>query len=200
VRKRYFLYGRTDTIARNRDLLALWRDIGLERIFVGLESFRAVDLKDIRKGSTLADNEAAVRILHDLEIEIYGSFIVRPDFGLDDFSGLARYSRDLELGFPSFAILTPLPGTDFYDEVREQMVTHDYDLFDFLHALLPTELPLEEFYREMYRLNMRAMSMKSRLALARKIPLGDLPRFLMASQRYLNRQRKAHLDHYPESE
>jgi len=36
IKKRYFLYGRSDTIVRNPELIKLWKDIGLERIFVGL--------------------------------------------------------------------------------------------------------------------------------------------------------------------
>ncbi|NVM57375.1 MAG: cobalamin B12-binding domain-containing protein, partial [Desulfobacterales bacterium] len=85
IRKQYFLYGRSDTIARNPELLEMWRDIGLERVFVGLEFFRDKDLNDIRKGSTLSDNEKAVEILQDLGIEIYASFIVRPEFNKADF-------------------------------------------------------------------------------------------------------------------
>ena len=137
LRKRYFLYGRSDTIAKNRDLMKQWREIGLERVFVGLESFRDEDLDDIHKGSTLADNEKAVRILHDLGIDVYASLIVRPDYGKAEFAALAQYCRDLDLCFATFPVLTPLPGTDFYEEVRDQMITHDYDLFDFLHTLLP---------------------------------------------------------------
>ncbi|MCJ7724259.1 MAG: hypothetical protein MUP03_09010, partial [Anaerolineales bacterium] len=47
----------------------LWREDGLERVFVGLEFFRDEDLKYVRKNSTSSDNEAAVRILHGLNIE-----------------------------------------------------------------------------------------------------------------------------------
>ena len=48
IRKRYFLYGRSDTIARNPHLLEAWRSIGLERVFVGLEFLRNEDLISIR--------------------------------------------------------------------------------------------------------------------------------------------------------
>lgn len=58
----------------------LWGEDGLERVFVGLEFFRDDDLKYVRKNSTSADNEAAVRILHGLIIDVYASFIVRPEF------------------------------------------------------------------------------------------------------------------------
>ena len=114
LRKKYFLYGRSDTITKNPDLLEQWRDVGLQRVFVGLEFFREQDLEFIRKGSTLDDNKRAVRILQDLDIDIYASFIVRPEFTHQDFAAFHQYCRDLDLTFASFAVLTPLPGTDFY--------------------------------------------------------------------------------------
>ncbi len=61
IRKRYFLYGRSDTIVRNPGLLKAWRDVGLERVFVGLEFVRDEDLAYIRKRSTAHDNEQAVQ-------------------------------------------------------------------------------------------------------------------------------------------
>jgi radical SAM superfamily enzyme YgiQ (UPF0313 family) len=39
LRKKYFLYGRVDTIVKHPDLFAKWRDAGLAQVFVGLESF-----------------------------------------------------------------------------------------------------------------------------------------------------------------
>jgi len=105
IRKRYFLYGRSDTIARNPELLEMWRDVGLERVFVGLEFFRDKDLNDIRKGSTLSDNKKAVEVLQGLDIEIYASFIVRPEFNEADFTAFGQYCRNLGLSFATFAVL-----------------------------------------------------------------------------------------------
>ncbi len=79
IRKSYFLYGRSNTVA-NPEVLEMWKEIGLERVFVGLEFFRDEDLQYIRKGSTAGDNENAVKVLQDLDIDIYASFIVRPEF------------------------------------------------------------------------------------------------------------------------
>jgi radical SAM superfamily enzyme YgiQ (UPF0313 family) len=146
LRKRFFLYGRSDTIARNPKLLEMWREIGLERVFVGLEFFQDKDLEYVGKGSTTTDNGKAVKILHDLDIEIYASFIVRPEFDQVDFAACSQYCRDLRLNFAGFAMLTPLPGTDFYEQVSSRLITHNYDYFDFFHTLLPTALPLPAFY------------------------------------------------------
>ena len=48
-------------------------------------------------------------------------------------------------------MLTPLPGTDFYEEIKDRLLTNDYDFFDFIHTLLPTDLPLDKFYVEYYQ-------------------------------------------------
>jgi len=196
IRKQYFLYGRSDTIARNPELLKMWRDIGLERVFVGLEFFRDEDLKYIRKGSSASDNEKAVRILQDLDIDLYASFIVRPEFNKEDFIGFRRYCRRLGLSFPSFAVLTPLPGTDFYEEVKAQLMTHNYDYFDFIHTLLPTALPLKEFYREYYNLYKKAVPFsKQFLLVLKKFPLREIPPLKKKSNRILNQLKNAYKDY-----
>jgi hypothetical protein len=79
------------------------------------------------------------------------------------------------------------------------MITHDYDLFDFLHTLLPTKLPLKEFYEEMFKLNTRAIAPMNQLRFARKIPLRDLPYLMLVSMRVYRRLRKAYLDYGEES-
>ena len=195
LRKRYFLYGRSDTIARNPELLEMWRDIGLERVFVGLEFFRDEDLEYIRKGSKASDNEKAVAILQDLGIDIYASFIVRPEFRKDDFAVFRQYCHGLGLSFATFAVLTPLPGTDFYEAVKTRLITHNYDYFDFVHTLLPTELPLKDFYEEYCQLWKRAVPLSRGISLLRKFPLREIPPVLVRSFRAFNRIRNAYLDY-----
>lgn len=195
IRKRYYLYGRSDTIARNPELLETWRNIGLERVFVGLEFFRDRDLEYIRKGSTTGDNERAVEILQSLGLEIHASFIVRPEFSRADFAAFKRYCRRLKLNFASFAMLTPLPGTDFYQEVENQLITRNYDYFDFIHTLLPTTLPLKAFYEEYCRLWMRAVSPAQSLGLLRKFPLKEIPALLSRYYRSMKRLRTAYVDY-----
>jgi len=195
IHKRYFLYGRADTIARHPELLAAWARIGLERVFVGLEFFRDSDLALINKGSSINDNLAAVTILHDLGIEIYGSFIILPEFDHPDFAALKHYCRELEIDFASFAVLTPLPGTDLMEEVEHRLLTDNPAFFDFIHTVLPTTLPLEDFYREYIHLMLYASPATKRISLLRKFGLSRLP-FVFAVTYKLTRQlRSLHLDY-----
>jgi len=195
IRKRYFLYGRSDTIAGNPDLLRAWREIGLERVFVGFESFKDEDLAFIRKRSKSEDNEKAVEILHDLGIDIYASFIIQPGFTRDDFAALKKYCRRFELSFASFSVLTPLPGTDLYEEVGDQLITNDYDFFDFLHTLLPTSLPLEDFYAEYHNLYKYGIAPGRQLSFLRKYPVREIPGLLSKGRRFYKRLRTAYRDY-----
>ena len=198
LRKTYFLYGRSDTITKNPDLLEIWKEAGLRRVFVGFEFFREQDLEFIRKGSTLDDNKQAARILQDLDIEIYASFIVRPEFTRPDFSAFHQYCRELELTFASFAVLTPLPGTDFFAEVEDQLTTRNYDFYDFVHTVLPTELPLKEFYREYSNLYRDAIPLTRSFTTLKRFPLKDIPAMLLKSLQVLGMLRNAYRDYESE--
>jgi radical SAM superfamily enzyme YgiQ (UPF0313 family) len=189
IRKRFFLYGRSDTIAHNPKLLEKWKKAGLERIFVGLEFMRDQDLKKVRKGSTVANNEKALHILKDLGIDIWPMFMVRPEFDRQDFMDLRTYCLGLDLDFIGFSVLTPLPGTDLYDEVRDQLINANFDYFDFFHTLLPTKLPLPDFYQELASLFKRSRSLTNQIRLMRKYRLWELPSLFKAYGQLMKRLR-----------
>lgn len=196
IHKKYFCYARSDTIVRSPDLFRKWRDVGLERVFVGLEFLKDEDLAYIHKRSSKEDNDRAVQILHDLDIDVFASFILRPDFTKDDFTSLRKYCHLLDLAFASFAVLTPLPGTDLYQEVSGRMIVNDYDYFDFIHTLLPTTLPLKDFYQEYHSLYVKGKSTKNHLSYFRKFPFWEIPGLLVRGQVFYTRLKGTYQD-YP---
>jgi hopanoid C-3 methylase len=46
---------------------------------------------------------------------------------------------------------TPYPGTETWVTESRNFTTRDYRLFDAQHAVLPTKLPLQQFYQELVR-------------------------------------------------
>ena len=77
IRKSYFLYGRSDTIGETLGFLRCGERSALKGSSWSLEIFRDEDLQYIETGLTLAgDNENAVKVLQDLDTDIYASFIV----------------------------------------------------------------------------------------------------------------------------
>ncbi|MFC1585489.1 hypothetical protein ACFL5V_08095 [Fibrobacterota bacterium] len=106
----------------------------------------------LNKNSTVAKNNQAIRVLKKLGIGIHAHFIIHPEFTIQDFSDLYQYLCDKSLYRAAFPVLPPLPGTDLNDEVRDRILIKDYDFVDFCHALLPTRLKREEFYRQLANL------------------------------------------------
>jgi hypothetical protein len=49
----------------------------------------------------------------------------------------------------NLSINTPYPGTESWVSDGGRVVTRDYRLYDIQHAVLPTKLPLAEFYEEL---------------------------------------------------
>lgn len=107
-----------------------------------------------------------------------------------------QYCHALDLDLATFAVLTPLPGTDLYQEVSGQMIAHSCDYFDFIHTLLPTALPLKDFYEAYYQLYRRAIPFSKRVAMLRRMKLGDALALLTSSARVFTQLRRAYRD-YP---
>jgi radical SAM superfamily enzyme YgiQ (UPF0313 family) len=155
-RKTYKVYARADAVVRRPDLITLWREAGLGLALIGFEAFRDEDLGRIRKGTTRATNEKAMHILKDNGVEIAAYFLVHPDFKREDFRALSTYVESMDLREPVFTVLTPFPGTVFYEEQVERLTTDNPEKFDLMHAVLPTRLPLERFQAEFADLYWRA--------------------------------------------
>ena len=152
MKARFWMQARSDSIVRRPDLVEKWSKIGLSTVLVGFEKFRQGDLGDLNKRSSVRVNEEAARIMQANGVDIWGAFIVDPKWRRPDFDALIEYVRKLKINFPQFTVLTPLPGTQFFAEKLSELTTRNYELFDFLHSVLPTKLPTLEFYENMARL------------------------------------------------
>jgi radical SAM superfamily enzyme YgiQ (UPF0313 family) len=160
IKKKFHMYARVNTIIKHPKLLASLREAGLDCLTVGFESISDQMLEKLNKKSTVAKNNEAIRILKKLGISIHSHFIIHPDFKIRDFKDLYQYICDKSLYRVAFPVLTPLPGTDLYDEVKDRIVIKDYDFFDFCHALLPTYLKREDFYNQLAKIYRKSYSPK----------------------------------------
>jgi len=147
IKKRYSMECRTDSIARHPELVTKWVDVGLYAALLGLEGSDKT-LAAVNKQNTAAVNDEAVRILQDHGVVIWGAFLVDPDWDADDFARLRDYVQSRGITHTQFTVLTPLPGTALYRQRQGDLITRDYTCYDALHAVVPTRLPREEFYRQ----------------------------------------------------
>ncbi len=147
IEKTFSMECRTDSIVRHPELVAKWVDIGLYAILLGLEGSDET-LKSVNKKNSAKINNEAIRILHDNGVIIWGAFIADPNWTREDFKSLRDYVSDKEITHTQFTVLTPLPGSELWRDRYDELLTHDYSCYDCLHAVLPTRLPREEFYKE----------------------------------------------------
>lgn len=195
IRKKYFLYARVDTIVNNPELFAKWGEIGLSQVFVGMEDFSDKRLQAMKKGITTGEQMEAVEILDRLGIMMYASYMIDPSYTREDFGSLLAYVRKMKHKYATFTVMTPLPGTELYITRERELLSRKPELYDMLHALFPTTLPMQEFYKELAILWTKAVPLHRVLpALFRYGLHGMFVRVRLFSQ-VLNKCKRLHLDY-----
>jgi radical SAM superfamily enzyme YgiQ (UPF0313 family) len=171
LKKRLMISCRTDTIVRHTELLEVLKRAGVSVIAFGIENFDDQTLADYEKKNTAENNRRAVELVHEHGMLVRANFIVEQRFVADDFRRLVDHILRLRIEFPTFQILTPLPGTKFFDEKKGDILTTNLDYFDLSHTVLPTRLPTEDFYKEFQRLFRVCYGPKRLLWLTSRLPL-----------------------------
>ncbi len=115
--------------------LAAWS--GCDLMSIGFESLNPETLKSVHKGSNrLEDYSAVVDNLHARGIAIQGYFM----FGFDNDSAESfqlTYDFIMEnwIDFPVFSLVTPFPGTPYFEEMKPRLRHMDWDKYDTYHYM-----------------------------------------------------------------
>ncbi|MCL4473830.1 MAG: B12-binding domain-containing radical SAM protein [Actinobacteria bacterium] len=194
IAKIYSFQARSDTIVKHPEIVSQWREIGLHHVFIGFESLNEEELKAVNKKNSVQTNEEALRIVHEHDISVTSAFIVNPDYGHKEFSRLREYIARHHISVPQFTVLTPLPGTNLFKEIENNILTKNCEMYDFLHSVLPTRLEPREFYKEFASLygsayinsgvlKRRAVPLMKGLA-TRRLSIGHLRRILHSAREF----------------
>ena len=154
IHKRFLVYGRADFIASHEKVIGRLSRHGLSAVIVGVESVREKDLKDFNKRSSLENNEKAIRILQKYGIELYATMILQPDFTKKDFRQIEDYIIGLNVSFVNLQPLTPLPGTEIYDDYKDKILVSrkDYAIWDLAHIVLePKYMSIRQYYYQIIK-------------------------------------------------
>lgn len=152
IKKYFTVQTRTDIICKFPHLIEMWKECGQLAIFLGLESVTDEGLDAVNKSNTMANNARALAILREMGVGYTPNFIVDPAWDHEDFARLRDWIEETGAYNSGFSILTPLPGTDLWETAQRQVITRNWEMFDIVHTVLPTTLPLKDFYEEYSRL------------------------------------------------
>ena len=138
--------------AKDAELLDLMARSGCFIVFVGLESINPATLKAYNKSQTVEGIKDCVNNFHSFGIKVHGMFV----FGSEEdhyqvIRDTVKVSRQLDLDSLQYLILTPIPGTPFYQEMEAQnrIICRDWSQYDGHHTVFtprqftPYELQME---------------------------------------------------------
>ncbi len=138
-------------IARDEPLLRLAAESGCAGLLIGFESIRYGNRKDVKKLKTPQEYEERIRLMRSYGIGVHGSFV----FGFDEdtkdvFEDTVRFVLKNRLEVANYCKLTPFPGTDLFDRMKQEgrLTTMDWSKYDRYHVVYqPKNLEIKEFYR-----------------------------------------------------
>lgn len=148
IRKKYYLETRGDVLLRNKEVFRFWRDLGVKYMFLGLEAIDQEGLTRFRKRVPVSANFEALEFARSLGIKVAVNIIADPDWDRERFRAVREWALEVP-EIVNISVNTPYPGTESWLTEQRRLTTDDYRLFDIQHAVLPTRLPLAEFYREL---------------------------------------------------
>ncbi|MDR1134876.1 MAG: cobalamin-dependent protein [Clostridiales Family XIII bacterium] len=155
IRKHFLVYGRSDFIAANEDIIGRLAKNGLTAVIVGLESASQDELDAYNKHTKLGENISAVRILRRHNIECYATVILRMDWGKTDFKRLYQFLKDLDVVFVNLQPFTPMPGTDYWDEYKSRLLIpyEQPEKWDMAHLVVEADkLSARQYYAQIVKL------------------------------------------------
>lgn len=150
IRKQYYMETRGDVLLRNKEVFRAWRKLGLSYMFIGLEAIDEEGLKQFRKRVSLDSNWEALEFARSLGITVAINIIADPGWDRARFETIRNWCLEIP-EVVNISVNTPYPGTEIWHKEVRRLTTRDYRLFDIQHAVLPTTLPLPEFYAELVR-------------------------------------------------
>jgi len=133
-------------VAKDLELVRLMQKAGCHTLYIGFESVNPKSLKEMKKKQTVEEITRAVKVLRRHKIHIHGMFVY--GFDEDDWKTVkktVRFAKKTKLTSSQFLILTPLPGSEFFNKVVEQgrILLTDWALYDAHHAVFkPSRLSL----------------------------------------------------------
>ncbi len=146
IRKMFIMDIRADVAAEYPGIIEKMAKGGLKVVICGFESYRDEELKRYRKSSPASDIAKAIKVFHDNNIMIRGNYVIPNDYTEDDFKALEEYSASNPVVYAGYTILTPMPGTVFYSQVKKDVTDHDYLKYNFFNSVMKTSLPYEKFH------------------------------------------------------
>jgi len=199
IRKQWILVqSRTDQVGRHPELLEAWRPLAKDfDIFFGLEAATDEGLDGLMKDATVDETMQGVAVARAHHYGVTGNFVIDPAWAESDFEKLWAFVERHQLFQAGFTILTPLPGTKYFDDMRQTLRARRWSHFDMHHLLWEPRLGPRRFF-ELYCETWRrsVLNLKGRKGLLQWLREVDLSNALFLIQALRRTQKLMDAEHY----
>jgi radical SAM superfamily enzyme YgiQ (UPF0313 family) len=121
----FSIEGRIDLL--KPDVLRALADVGLTSITVGIETPSEETLRRYHRAPIRDDRQRDFVVLcRSLGVRTVAGFMIGfPEDTEESIRGVLRYAKAVNPTFANFNVVTPYPGTEFFDEIKPQIATFD---------------------------------------------------------------------------
>jgi radical SAM superfamily enzyme YgiQ (UPF0313 family) len=154
------------TVMKNPDMIDLAAKAGCSGLLIGIESLSQSSLKTVNKGFNKVEQyEEMIARMHKNGIKPYLSFI----FGFDEdtpdqFRHTVEFCKKNKVGIVTLWILTPLPGTELFDEMEAagRIEYDNWSMFDLTNVLFqPKNFSKQQLYDSYWKSYQELLSTKN---------------------------------------
>jgi radical SAM superfamily enzyme YgiQ (UPF0313 family) len=145
--KKHWITQASIEIAEDEGLLTALAKAGCVGLFIGLETFNVHNLAESEKGFNAPEKyRKAVAAIHRHGIFVESGVI----FGFDEdkievFESTLKMLESIGIDAIQVSVLTPLPGTALYEEMKDRILDADYEHYDYRHVVFePKRMSAEQ--------------------------------------------------------
>lgn len=133
------IYANKRTGEWDTELLELMQETNCEWVYCGFESVNPAALEEYNKHQTVEDIADSIRAFHEYGVRVHGMFVLGCDADTPQtIDTTVDFAIANEIDTVQFLTITPLPGTEFYEQMvaEGRLLTEDWGLYDGHHVVI----------------------------------------------------------------
>jgi anaerobic magnesium-protoporphyrin IX monomethyl ester cyclase len=185
---------RVEDIIRDAEILPKYHDAGIIHVYLGAETSTDEMLGSLNKGTTIDQNKQAVDLLKANDIMVEASFMIGfPNETQESIKRTTDEAIRLNPDIAVFPVITPMPFTPLYDEMKDRIRVFDYSKYNLVTPIIePYAMTMEEVTIALGRCYLPFYSSKMKEILA--LPDGFKRRYMLSAMKQMMKDYGEHFD------
>ncbi len=154
IKKNFICYASVNSIISHPETVERVARNGLKAVLVGYETFNEEELINYKKKSTVSDSFKAAKILKDIGLDCWASFMLHPDWDTKEFKAFRSYIAKLKPEISTFSPLTPFPNLPLYNQYKDRLLIREdeFEKWSFSKvSIKPSKISLRRYYYEIIK-------------------------------------------------